>query len=289
MTIKRITTIIVGSIVLLAAITALYGVFSNQSINEHQVVQSIFGESVQLYGKGLYHNESVSMASQVIAQEIVTLAVVVPFLLYSLLLANQGKRKGEVLLAGTLAYCLYMYATYCFVAVYNPFFLVYVVLMSLSFFGFIITMYGLISKRDTLHFSKLPNKYIGYSTVALGSIILLMWLGRLIPPLLQGSTPSDLEHYTTFPIQALDLGIVVPLAIIGGIAFARKKNLGYLLVPVITIKGIAMLLAIDAMIASMLINGISIDVVEMFVFPLFTALFCFNLVVVMKNLQEQKI
>lgn len=288
MNIKRLNNLLVGSIIILATITALFGILSNQSINEHQVVQTIFGESVTLYGKGLYHNESISMASQVIAQERVTLLVVVPLLFYALLLKSRGKIKGEMLLTGTLGYTLYMYATYCFVAVYNDFFLVYVALMSLSFFGFVINMYQLFLQRNTIYFAKLPNKFIGYSTVFLGLLILLMWLGRLVPSLLQGGVPSSLEHYTTFPIQALDLGIVVPVAMIGGLAFTKKQILGYLLVPIITIKGITMLLAIDAMMIGMLNSGVSVDGVELVVFPLFTILFCFNLYFILKSLKEDK-
>lgn len=288
MNVKRINNMIVGLIIILATMTALFGILSNQSINEHEVIQTIFGESVTLYGKGLYHNESISMASQVIAQERVTLLVVVPLLLCALVLNHGGKIKGEMLLTGTLGYTLYMYATYCFVAVYNDFFLIYVALMSLSFFGFVINMYQLFSQRNTIYFSKLPNKFIGYSTVVLGLLILFMWLGRLIPPLIQGGVPIGLEHYTTFPIQALDLGIVVPVAMIGGLAFTKKQILGYLLVPIITIKGITMLLAIDAMMIGMLNNGVSVDKVELVVFPLFTILFCFNLYFILKSLLENK-
>ncbi|MBM7109729.1 hypothetical protein SAM19_03132 [Brevibacillus laterosporus] len=136
----------------MATITALYGVFSNQSLNEHEVIQTVFGESITLYGKGLYHNESISMASQVIAQELVTLCIVIPFLLYTLVLNNKRKMKGKILLTGILGYLLYMYATYCFVAVYNNFFLLYVILMSLSFFGFIINLYQLVEERGNIHF-----------------------------------------------------------------------------------------------------------------------------------------
>jgi hypothetical protein len=288
MNIKKINNIIVGLIIILATITALFGILSNQSINEGEVIRTLAGESVTLYGKGLYHNESISMASQVIAQEMVTLLMVVPFLLCALVLNHKGKIKGELLLTGTLGYTLYMYATYCFVAVYNNFFLIYVLLMSLSFFGFVINMYQLFSQRNNIHFSKLPHKFIGFSTVFLGSLILLMWLGRLVPPLFEGSVPSGLEHYTTFPIQALDLGIVVPVAIIGGIALTKRKSLGYLLVPIITIKGITMLLAIDAMMIGMLNSGVTVDKVEVVVFPLFTILFCFNLYFILKSLKEDK-
>lgn len=219
---KTINTITI-LILLLAVSTALYGVFSNQSINENQVFKTLFGTTVTLYGKGLYHNESVAMATQVIAQEQVTLCIVIPFLIFSLIRANKNSLKGKLLLSGILGYLLYTYATYCFVAVYNDFFLVYVLLMSLSFFGSILSMYELILMRKDIKFLKLPHKYISYSMLSLGVLILLIWLGKLVPPLLNNEVPNDLEQYTTFPIQALDLAIIVPTTLITGIAFSKKN------------------------------------------------------------------
>lgn len=283
MNLKKTINLIVVLILIMATITALYGVLSNQSINENQIIKTMFEDTVSLYGKGLYHNESISMASQVLAQEMVTLCIVVPFLIFSLIVANKDNLKGKMLLSGILGYLLYTYATYCFVAVYNNFFLVYVLLMSLTFFGFALSIYQLIILRKNIKFSKLPNRYIGYSTVFFGVLILFMWLGKLVPPLIQNTVPSDLEHYTTFPIQALDIAIIVPITIITGIAFSKKKLLGYLLSPIIAIKGIMLFLAIDAMMISMLLNDVVVDIIELLVFSIFTLLYCFNLYLIMKN------
>lgn len=228
------------------------------------------------------------MAAQVIAQEIVTLFIVIPILLFSLFLANKGYLKGKIMLTGILGYLLYMYATYCFVAVYNKFFLLYVLLMSLSFFGFILNMYQLVMLRKEIFFYKTSNKYIGFSSIILGLTILFMWLGKLVPPLIRGTVPSNLEHYTTFPIQALDMGIIVPVAIISGIAVIKEHVLGYLLIPVVTIKGVAMFFAIDAMLLSMFINNVPVSTSELIIFPCLTLLLCFNLYLIMTKLHDYK-
>jgi hypothetical protein len=62
-----------------------------------------------------------------------------------------------------------------------------------------------------------------------------MWLGRIIPSY-NNKIVAGLEHYTTLVIQALDLGFIVPVAIISGILLIKNNSLGYLLAPIIIIK-----------------------------------------------------
>ncbi|MDH6363338.1 hypothetical protein M2139_000242 [Enterococcus sp. PF1-24] len=288
MNLKKINQFIVISIAVLAAFATIYGIFSNQAINKNQTFTSIHGEIITLYGKGLYHNESLAMAAQVKAQDWVTLLIAIPFLLFALHLSNNGSLIGKFFLTGTLAYFLYSYATYCFVAMYNRFFLIFILLMGLAFYGFIINFTSFDLTKVNNYFSKIPaRKYLGYSTILLGCLIAIMWLGRIFPSL-SGEIPDTLEHYTTLPIQALDLAIVVPASIISGILLLQKKPLGSLLTPIIIIKGITLLLAIDAMALAMLVAGAAISVSELVIFPALTILFSFNLYLMLQPLKSQK-
>lgn len=286
MKIKRINNTIIIAVAIIATLVSAYGIFSNQNINENQNVSSIYGEVVTLYGKGLYHNESISMAAQVRAQDMVTLFVAVPFLLYALFLSNKESIKGKFLLTGVLGYFLYTYMTYCFVAMYNNFFLLFTILMGLSFYGFVINLTSFpLAKLESYFTNMHARKYVSGSILFFGFAIGMMWLGR-IAPAFQGGIPKGLEHYTTLPIQALDLGIVVPAMFVCGILLWKKNKLGYLLAPVMIIKVITLLLAVDAMAISMLLVGTTVSIVELVVFPLFTILFSFNLYFIMKNLKE---
>ncbi|MFV0394566.1 MAG: hypothetical protein ACK5LC_09245 [Coprobacillaceae bacterium] len=115
----------------------------------------------------------------------------------------------------------------------------------------------------------------------------MMWLGRIIPTIPSG-IPEGLEHYTTLPIQALDLGIIVPSSIVSGVLLLKKNRLGYLLAPILVIKGITMLLAIDAMIVSMLMSGVSVAVIEIIIFPLLTLILIFNLYKIFLSINSPK-
>jgi hypothetical protein len=158
---RKSIEILVLMIVALSIFASGYGVFSNQG-NGQSEFKSIFGESITLYGKGLYKNDSVSMASQAIAQDYVTLFLAIPLLLLSFYLSRKGHLKGQLLLTGTLGYFLYTYTSYSFLSMYNSMFLIFVTIMSLSFFAFTLAILSFDLQNFHLYFDKkLPVKFIG--------------------------------------------------------------------------------------------------------------------------------
>jgi hypothetical protein len=283
---KNSISLLVLTIIIFAITASVWGIFSYQGPGK-QVFHSLRGENVTIYGKGLYRYDSVSMASQAKAQDIVTLFLGIPVLMGALYFAVKGSFKGRLLLAGILGYFLYTYASYSFLAMYNPLFLVYVFLMSASFFAFTLVMMSWDGIDLRAYFNpKLPVNFIGGFLIFLAVMIGLMWLGRIMPSLMKGSAPVGLEHYTTLVIQGLDLGFVVPTAILSGLLFIRRKPFGYLLAPVIMIKGIALLTAIIAMIIGMVHAGVKVSVEEMTLFPLFDLVAVYWLIQIMKNVKE---
>jgi len=70
-----------------------------------------------------------------------------------------------------------------------------------------------------------------------------MWLQRIIAGLRGDFPAAMLLGQTTMVIQALDLGLIVPLALFTGWALWRGKTVGYLL----STKAVAMAAAICAM------------------------------------------
>lgn len=285
---KKTISILVASIVVLALAASLYGIFSTGGSGTYNI-KSFYGETVSIYGKGLYRNDSVSVAAQGIAQDIVTIIVGVPLLIISLYLTRKDLLKGKLLLAGTLGYFLYTYTSYCFVWMYNPLFLIYVVLMSSSFFAFLLTMMSFDMENLKMSFSeKLPVRLLGSFFIFLGTAIGLMWLGRIVPSLINGVTPVGIEHYTTLPIQALDLGFIVPTAILSGVLTIRRETFGYLLSSVITVKCITMLTAITAMIIGQSLAGVKLSFAEIIIFPAANLIVIYLLILIIKNVKEPR-
>lgn len=272
-------------IIVLAAIAAGAGLLTGGGPGEH-AFRSVRGESVTLYGLGLYKNESVSMAAQAIGQDLVTLVLGVPLLCVSLWMALKGRKNGHLLLTGTLGYFLYTYSSYAFLSMYNPLFLVYTILFSASLFAFIFSMNALQKDRDRLFKDTLPVKRISIFLLFISSSICMLWLGKILHPDPVSGTPVGLEHYSTLVIQAMDLGVVVPLSIAAGILVLRKRTIGFLLASVMIVKGISLLTAISAMLGMMLYEGVNVSLAELVLFPCFTMWALYNFVLLLKHTRQ---
>lgn len=163
-------------------------------------------------GRGLYRYDTVSAAAQMHANDLVTLMVGLPLLATGWSLARRGSLRGQLLLTGTLSFFLYSAMSMCVGTTYNELFLVYVALWSLSLWAFSLSLLSFDVPTLPQRFSEhLPRRSISGLLFATGSFLLITWLGRIVPPLLQG-TPPPLENTTSLFIQALDLALIVPLA-----------------------------------------------------------------------------
>ncbi|MBK7176413.1 MAG: hypothetical protein IPH82_04370 [Chloroflexi bacterium] len=105
------------------------------------------------------------------------------------------------------------------------------------------------------HFSeRLPRRWIAGLLFVIGGFLSLAWLAKVVTPFLQNVTPP-LENTTTFVIQAMDLALIVPLAVLAGILLLRRDAWGYLLSSVFVMKAIALGLAVSAMSVNMTLAG----------------------------------
>jgi hypothetical protein len=286
---KNTISLLAIIVAILSIFSTSYAILSDQGQGEYEY-KSIYGESVSIYGKGLYEHDSVSMAAQAIAQDYVTLFLGVPLLLLSFYLYRKGLFKGSLLLTGTLGYFLYTYASYSFLSMYNSMFLIYVALMSASFFAFTLMMMSYEINYLPLFISeKMPVKFLGGFLLFISFVFGMMWTGKLGFPLMNHTPPpEDLQHYTTFVIQALDLGFVVPVGLLAGVLLIMRKPFGYLLAPVIIIKEITLLTAMTAMIFLQIQAGVDIGRLLIWSIVLFNLLVIYCLILVLKNIKETK-
>ena len=286
---KKISSIpIVLSILIatLAIIVAGLGVFW-QGKGQKSEFLTLRGDTVTIQGHGLYQYETVSIAAQAIAQDIVTLLIGIPLLVISMIMFKKGSLQGKLLLSGTLAYFLYTYASFAFGAAYNILFLVYVSLFSLSLFAFIFMLMEIDIPNLPKHFSSgLPRRTIAVFLFVVGSFLLLAWLGRIVPALLANQPPLGLESYTTLIIQALDLGLVMPTAFLSGFLLWKKNSWGYLLSSIVLIKGVTLALAVSAMAVNMIRVGVQVSIGELIMFPSIAIISGGMTVVLLRNVSE---
>jgi hypothetical protein len=266
----RPLTILSGLIAVLALIATTAGVFWQGGNDARYDYTTPRGQTVEIWGgEGLYRFDAVAGASQEIAQDVVTLFFGIPLLVLGVVLAGRGSLRGRVLLAGTLGYFLYTYTAMSMLTAYNDFFLIYVALMGLSLFAFVLALMSIDVASLPAHFSSaFPRRTIAGFALFLGAMLMLLWLKLIVPPLLEGTPPEGLYSYSTLVIQALDLGIIAPTAILTGALLLRRSPFGYLLCSVVLVLGFTMGAALLAMILGQMLAGVAVDIVASLMFTL---------------------
>ena len=108
----RIVNVLSLMIILLAGVAAIIGICSNQVMGVDAIFESVRGETIELYGKGVYAYDSVSVAAQGKAQDVITAFIALPALLIALI--TKKTKRGSFMLIGILSYIIYTYTSYVF-------------------------------------------------------------------------------------------------------------------------------------------------------------------------------
>jgi hypothetical protein len=246
------------------------------------------GEAVMLTGHGLYFYDTVNSTAQMRGNDVITLAVGLPLLVVSALLAFGGSLRGRLLLTGTLGFFLYTYMSMSMLTAYNALFLVYVALFGLSLYAFILSMLSFDLARLPNCFSpRLPRRIIAGLLFFIGGFLALAWLGRIVPEMSTDQVAA-LENTTTRVIQAMDLVLIVPLAVVAGVLLLRRSPWGYLLAPVFVLKAITMGLAVSTMVIFQALAGTPENLAVGVPFLVITLMNLGVAVVLLKNVIEPK-
>ncbi len=267
---KNTTTILRLALLIipLALIAAAAGVFW-QGSGASYPFQTLRGETVLIRGHGLYAFDTVNSSSQEIGQDVITLILGIPLLITGIVLTRKGSLRGRLLLTGGLGYFLYTYGAMSFLTVFNPLYLVYVIIFSLSLFGFIISISGLDPDEVASRISdKFPRRTIAVYFLIVAGFLSLAWLGLVDPPMFSGKPPAGLESAITMVIQSFDLGVIVPTSLITAILLLQKRPWGLTLACVVLLKILTMGAALVAMIIGQILAQVAIDPVISVIFVL---------------------
>ncbi len=269
---KQIITALVVLIAIFSAIAALFGIFSDAptGITEYETIR---GNTITLYGKGIYGHMPADVAIQGIAQDWITLCLAIPLLLISLVGFLKNSLKARLILTGTVGYFFVTYLFYLNMGMYNIMFLVYAALLGLAFFALLNLLlsfdYAVIGKA----FAKsAPAKWAGGFLMFNSIAIAWMWLGIVVPPLIDGTIyPEELFHFTTLVVQGLDLGLLLPLSFVSGYLLFRTTALGLVSGTVYIVFLSLLMTALSAKIVAMALNGVNV-IPAVFIIPAFNLL-----------------
>ncbi len=237
--------ILVPIIALLLLVAALGGLWPAEG--SAYEATSVRGETVTIYGRGLYRWDTLSSTAQMQANDLVALVLGLPLLMAGYALSLRGSLRGKLVLAGSLGFVLYTYITMCVGAAFNELFIVYVALFSLSLFAFVLSLMDIDTKGLPGRFGpRLPRRGIAMLLFFAAAFLSLAWLGRIAQALRPGSAPA-LENVTSMFIQAMDLGVIVPACVVGAVLLLKRRPWGYLLASVGMIKFLTLGIAVSLM------------------------------------------
>lgn len=202
-----------------------------------------------LYLPGLYRDVPYN-AVQAQGQDLVSLVVGLPLLVISLLYTIRGSERALLVWLGTLMYILYTYLTYAFSAVFNEFFLLYIALVSLTFFTLVTALLHVDVGQIRLHFSeKTPLKTVSIYLLAVALLVFLGWMKQILPALLTGQLPESivLARTPSNPVFVLDLALLLPAFCLAAVWLWRRQPWGYILCGIFLVKALTLTLAILSM------------------------------------------
>jgi len=287
--IMQIASALAIIIIPLALLAAGAGVFW-QGTGEPYPFVTLRGETVMIRGHGLYRFDTVNSSSQEIGTDIVTLLIGIPLLIMGIFLSRKGTLRGQLLLTGALGYFLYTYGAMCFLTAFNPLFLVYVAVFSLSLFGFILSMKNLNVNQVARNISDgFPRRTVAAYFVIVAIFLTLAWLGLVASPSLTWAPPPGLESAITMVIQALDLGIIVPTSFITASLLIRKEAWGFALSSVLLLKILTMGAALIAMIIGQILAGVPVDLVVSTIFVIISVSGMVLGIVTLRNIREEPV
>lgn len=199
--------------------------------------------AIGLLFPGVYCDPDWVMAAW-FGNDLVTLLVATPLLVAGLVSARRGSRLGELLVYSNFAYAIYGYAYYLFGASMNLLLPVYVALVVVPLIGLAVGLGVLDATSLAGEFSpRTPKRFAAGYMMFVGVGLGVAWLAQWVAYVFGGIEPSvGVDAFGT--IAALDLSLIIPFMVIGGVLLWRGRPWGHVLGAIYTVKGASYTLAL---------------------------------------------
>ncbi len=227
---NKVLHILSISIVCLSIITTGMGLFFNTEGAPFIFINQ-YGDSVKIYGQGIYKNDSFTMAPVLRGTDCAILFIAVPLLILALIYDWKNQKiKSRLVLLSMLSVFLYYSSSLAFGVTYNPIFLVYIALFSTNLFAMIVALTSLNMHSVAASIkTDLPYKWFYGFLIFIGLALFGAWLPEIIQSWVNHRSLAMIEIYTTAPTYILDMGIISPVAMISFFALRRRNGLGFVL------------------------------------------------------------
>lgn len=204
----RILQTVTSTLVLLASVTSLL----NNSVYEKVITPEILAATL--------------------AQDMVALLLAICVLL----LSRNPVPKNQVIILGVHGFYFYAYGIYVIERLYNPLYLVYMAVFSLSLFTSIVTILSLWENRSTVYLPK-RLRYLSAGYMLLNAVIFnILWISQLLPLMQIG---TKIEFF--YSIYIIDLCFIMPMLTLASYLCIKNNDFGLLVTPSLLILGFTIL------------------------------------------------
>lgn len=246
------------------------------------------GDDVRIYGgDGIYRNDSVQKAVLFRGFDWANLVISLPVLLWGIVASKKNRLIGKMAVASVFCYLAYNYLIGAMGNAFNNLFLVWTALFSVGLFGLAL----LLTEKELTSLStkigrNFPRKSLSVYLIILGLFLMSQYLMQIIPAMLTGKAPLSLEIYTTLELAALELGIMIPLHLAGGLMLWKNQPAGYVLSILLTFT--AMMTFISLSVAALIFrtqyaSGVFMDLFVPIVLSFITIGFSVSII---KNIRD---
>jgi hypothetical protein len=258
-----------GFIGLLAGVASGIGVLA-RGTGASAPATSIRGESYRYATDGVYAFNAVRVVAEGVGWDAVTLFFAVPALLVAAVFIARGSLRGRLAALGILGYLAYQYLMYAVFWALGPLFPLFVAIYPLSLVGIAWLWSGLGAGVLVVDAGRFPRRSLIVFGIVVAALLLAMWLPRIATGLAGDLAGAGLLGTPTLAVQALDLGLVVPLSLGTAVLVWRRRPAGYLLAALCSVNAVTMAGAIVAMLISAWQVEGSLEVVPFAIFAVVT-------------------
>ncbi|MAD97967.1 MAG: hypothetical protein CMB99_11635 [Flavobacteriaceae bacterium] len=240
-----------------------------------------------IYNNDFYQDDNWTKA-QWLGQDLITLTVAVPLLLFSLKRGiGQHRIKWWMLNTGLLLYFAYTYSFFVFSSKLSFLYFFQIGIFGFSIVGFIRSC--LLLSHEKVRFS-FPRTNIKLAIVSyfftIASMLAFLWIKDIVSHL-----NSSIHQSNTFdgapPLitYGLDLGLIIPLMIATGLMLYWKERWGYILTGIVLTKTSTLGFAMMAMNVSMHLQHINPDYLIILIWTLIGVLGTLLTIFYLENLR----
>jgi hypothetical protein len=237
-----------AAIAAMAGIASAIGVFA-RGTGTYQTVTSVRGETYDMATSGIYMYNAQRVVAEGVGWDVFTLFAAVPAMVLAAVLVARGSFRGRLVAAGMFGYFLYQYLGYSVTWAFGPLFLLFVAVYAASLVGIGLVAADLAASSAGRFGSGFPRRAWPLLLVAMSLLLTVMWVGRVFGALTDG-IDGVLLGETTMTVQALDLGLVVPVSIAIAVMTWRGHEPAMVAGAAFTVTFVALAAAITSMLVS---------------------------------------